>query len=76
MAKATSPPLDPFQAIQLAASEIGTDMAGVHRDGSEPRGAANQANRRVCGSAVNLTLLAGHVRHIERRVEALERAKP
>lgn len=54
---------------------IRADMAGMRSDLAEIKTDMSDLDQKVNGLTIILTMLAGHVHHIEVRVEALE-AKP
>lgn len=52
--------------------EIRADMAAMRSDISDLKAGTGDINQKVDGLTVILTMLAGHVHHIEERVEKLE----
>ena len=61
--------LSVLRQVQADISDIKQDVADLKSDVSE-------VNQKVDGLTVIVGLLAGHVHHVEQRVEALEKARP
>jgi predicted nucleic acid-binding Zn-ribbon protein len=54
--------------------EIRDDLGALRKDVTEIKEDMSDVDQKVDGMAIMLTMLAGHVHHIEERVEALEEA--
>ena len=52
--------------------EMREDMAAMRADIADIKSDVSDVDRKVDGLTIILTMLAGHVHHIEERVEALE----
>ncbi len=52
--------------------DIRTDIAELRSDVATIKGDLSDVDQKVDGLAVIMTMLAGHVHHIDERVEALE----
>ena len=52
--------------------EMRAEMGEMRRDVAQIKGDLSDVDQKVDGLAVMLTMLAGHVHHIETRVETLE----
>ena len=76
MAEATNELLlQAMRSVQSELSEVRKDITGIRDDISGIRSEMSDIDQKVDGLAVMFTLLAGHVHHIEERVEALEKTR-
>ena len=62
--------------ILVQLREIRTDLTAMKADVAALKSGQDDINQKVNGLTVLLTMLAGHVYHIEQRVEKLEGNRP
>ena len=76
MAEATNDLLlQVMRQVQGDLAEIRKDIAGIRGEIGEIRTDLKHVDQKVDGLAVMMVMLAGHVHHVEQRVEVLEKAQ-
>ncbi len=76
MAEATNELLlSVLRQVQGDLTEIRKDVSGIRGEMADMRSDMKDIDQKVDGLTVMFALLAGHVHHVEQRVEALETAR-